>query len=154
MRIAVVNWSRRREGGAETYVAALMPDLVAAGHEVALWSESDAPEWLPHMALPDGVTTWCAATTGLEPALEALRSWRPDVLFAHGFSQARVEVAIPTIGPGVALVHNYHATCISGSKLFRRPVARPCDRALGPACLALYLPRGCGGRSPLSMLRA
>src|SRR5262249_58372418 len=28
-----------------------------------------------------------------------------------------------------------------------------CGRQLSPACLALYLPRGCGGSSPITMIR-
>jgi glycosyltransferase involved in cell wall biosynthesis len=54
----------------------------------------------------------------------------------------------------VFFAHNYHGTCISGSKCVSFPTHRPCDRRFGSACLAHYLPRRCGGLSPFTMIRS
>ena len=43
MRIAVVNWSRRRAGGVETYLGGVLPDLLRAGHDVAFCHEVGVP---------------------------------------------------------------------------------------------------------------
>jgi glycosyltransferase involved in cell wall biosynthesis len=153
MRIAVTTWNRRRIGGAETYIAGVLPDLVAAGHQVALWSECDEEKSLrPPIAIPEGGVEWCAETMGVDRSFEALRSWRPDVVFAHGVADVNLEPRLVSIAPAVMLMHNYHATCVSGTKSFCLPVHRPCARRFGVACLALYLPRRCGGLNPLSMI--
>ena len=52
----------------------------------------------------------------------------------------------------LVLLHAYHGTCISGSKAFGFPSPQVCTRALGPGCLVNYLPRRCGGWSPLTMV--
>jgi hypothetical protein len=83
MRIAVANWSRRALGGAEGYLGIVIPELARAGHEVALWSELDQPADRELIRLPEGAPEWCAAEMGTGPALEALRAWRPDVVFTH-----------------------------------------------------------------------
>src|SRR5438132_13238328 len=46
--------------------------------------------------------------------------------------------------PVVKFMHGYLGTCIGGEKRFGFPVAQPCDRSFGGACLALYGPRHCG----------
>ena len=45
-------------------------------------------------------------------------------------------------------MHGYFGTCIGGQKRFGFPVAQPCDRRFGVACLALYAPRHCGELAP------
>jgi glycosyltransferase involved in cell wall biosynthesis len=57
------------------------------------------------------------------------------------------------LAPSVFFAHDYNGTCISGSKSFKYPVVEPCDRRFGPACLAHYYPRRCGGLSPVTMFR-
>ena len=52
----------------------------------------------------------------------------------------------------LVLLHAYHGTCISGSKAFGFPSPQICTRPLGPGCLVNYLPRRCGGWSPLTMV--
>ncbi|HEX2190396.1 MAG TPA: glycosyltransferase family 4 protein [Longimicrobiaceae bacterium] len=153
MRIAVVNWSRRALGGAETYLAGILPDLVAAGHEVAFWSEQDQPWNRERIPLPDGVPEWCVAEVGLERALEGLRAWAPDLAFVHITTGPETEAAVMEVAPAVLLAHGYYGTCISGAKTHKSPVPTPCSRPLGWQCLLHYYPHRCGGLSPLTMLR-
>jgi glycosyltransferase involved in cell wall biosynthesis len=46
------------------------------------------------------------------------------------------------------MLHGYFGTCVSGQKAHAFPRASPCSRTLGPACLALYVPRRCGQLRP------
>ena len=46
---------------------------------------------------------------------------------------------------------SYTGTCISGGKTQTRPAVVPCDRTFGWPCLMQYFPKGCGGRSPVTM---
>jgi len=153
MRIAVLNWSNRRFGGTGTYLSAIVPRLRRAGHDVALWHEVDSPLDCASIATSPDVPTWSVQRLGLDPAVDALRAWRPDVLYAHGFVDPGVEARTLDVAPAVFFAHGHHGTCISGSKTVRHPEIRPCERTFGPACLAHYFPRGCGGRSPVTMLR-
>jgi len=57
------------------------------------------------------------------------------------------------VAPGVIFAHDYHGTCISGTKTIRAPTARCCERTFGPSCLVQYYPRHCGGWSPVTMVQ-
>jgi glycosyltransferase involved in cell wall biosynthesis len=153
MRILVGNWGRRLAGGTETYLGQVMSRLAARGHEIGFCFEADEPEGRPLIPLPSS-----ALSAQLRPdtasAIDVLRSWRPDVIYAHGFLDPEVEAQVLGIAPAVFVAHSYYGTCVSGEKTHKFPVVRPCSRVFGVACLALYFPRRCGGLSPISMLTA
>ena len=137
----------------ESYLGSILPELASAGHEVAFWHEGDEPMNREQIPLPAGVPSWSVADAGHVVALDALKSWRPDLLYSHGLLDPRVEAATLAVAPAVFFAHNYYGTCVSGTKTFRLPVARPCERTFGAGCLAHYYPRRCGGWSPRTMLR-
>jgi glycosyltransferase involved in cell wall biosynthesis len=153
VRIAVVNWSRRRVGGVEGYLADVIPALVAAGHDLIFWFEMDRPVDRNAIPLPDGVSAICADTRGTDAAIADLRAWKPDLLYLHVLDDPDVERKVLDIAPSVLFLHGYYGTCISGSKTFKRPVVTPCSRQFGWPCLVHYFPHGCGGRSPVTMIR-
>lgn len=152
MRIAVVNWTGRMAGGAEAYIGFVAPALVRGGHEIGLWTETDQP--LDRQPLnPSIAARWCADELGHAEAMRQLRHWGPDVIFTHGVLDPEVERRMQAIGPAVLMGHNYHGTCISGRKSMMFPAPRPCTRPLGPACLAIFYPRRCGGLHPVTTKR-
>ena len=153
MRVAIANWSSRRVGGIEEYVAMLIPALHKAGHAVAFWHELDAPKDRGRIDVPLGVPDICAADSEVGPSLQALRDWRPDLIYVQGLTDVAVEGRLLEIAPSALFVHSYAGTCISGGKAFTRPEIVPCDRVFGWQCLAHYFPHGCGGRSPVTMWR-
>jgi len=153
MRIACVNWSRRRVGGIETYLESVLPLLRAEGHDVAFWAEHDAPADRAELRVPAGTVTWCAGTQGLEASLAGLAGWNPAVVFVHGLTDPAIERRIVGLGASAMLAHTYYGTCISGGKTLTFPVPVPCSRVFGPACLAYFYPRRCGGLSPLTLVR-
>jgi glycosyltransferase involved in cell wall biosynthesis len=55
-----------------------------------------------------------------------------------------VDRALIARWPVIKFMHGYFGTCIGGQKRHGFPVAQPCDRPFGRACLALYGPRHCG----------
>src|SRR6266851_1507151 len=116
MRIAIVNWSSRKVGGAEAYLDLIIPELLNAGHQGAFWHENDEPASREQIALPEAVATWCVAEIGAENTLGKLRRWSPDVIYAHGLLDPRLESSILEIAPAVFFAHSYYGTCISGSK--------------------------------------
>jgi glycosyltransferase involved in cell wall biosynthesis len=71
----------------------------------------------------------------------------------HGLADVNFEGRIPPIAPSVFYAHNHYGQCISGTKCFQRPQRTPCTRKFGAACLAQFLPRGCGGRNPIQMFK-
>jgi glycosyltransferase involved in cell wall biosynthesis len=153
LRIAILNWTNRWFGGTGTYLSTLMPALQAAGHDCALWHEVDRPSEHSVLPVPAAAPVWSVSTLGLQGAVDALREWRPDLLYAHGLLDPSVEERALDVAPAVLFVHDYYGTCISGSKTLTKPVVTPCSRAFGWQCLAQYYPRRCGGLSPVSMVR-
>jgi glycosyltransferase involved in cell wall biosynthesis len=134
-------------GGVETYLRAVLPRLAASGFELAVLAEHGRPTD-EVLAYCPGVPVW----KGDRPALAEVDRWRPDVVYAHGLGDPRFELALAERFPTVFFAHNYHGTCVSGTKCHTRPGYESCGRALGLGCLAAYFPRGCGGRNPLTML--
>jgi hypothetical protein len=132
LRIAVVNWSRRQVGGTETYLANVIPGLARRGHSVSLWHEIDRPANREPIELPPGVPSWCVEQLGSERALEALREWRPDLIYTHSLLTPRLEAQTLHIAPAVFFAHAYYGTCISGTKTHRYPQTVPCGRSFGP----------------------
>lgn len=153
MRIAIANWSRRRVGGTETYLDSIIPELHRRGHAVAFWSETDQPEDREPVMLPPGGVHFNVASTGLQGALDALRRWAPDVVYAHGFLEPRVESQVQTIAPAIFFAHNFYGTCISGHKARRLPTLSPCSARFGLGCFLHFYPHRCGGWSPSSLLK-
>ncbi|HEX6183921.1 MAG TPA: glycosyltransferase family 4 protein [Pyrinomonadaceae bacterium] len=153
MRIAVVNWSRRKAGGTETYLGSILPGLARRGYSISLWHEIDRPVNREPIELPPGVPSWCVEHLGPKKALDALREWKPDLIYTHSLLTPGLEAETLRVAPAVFFAHAYYGTCISGTKTFKVPDMRPCGRRFGPACLAHYYPRRCGGLSPLTMLR-
>jgi glycosyltransferase involved in cell wall biosynthesis len=152
-RVAFVNWTRRQAGGVETYVDFLLSAVAATGCQVALWTEQDHPVERDCVTVPEGATEWCAALDDPERSLEALRRWSPSALLVHGVADPVVEARLLAIAPAVFVAHTYTGTCISSRKTLTFPQPRPCDRVFGPACLALFYPRRCGGLHPVTMIR-
>jgi glycosyltransferase involved in cell wall biosynthesis len=153
MRIAIVNWSRRRVGGVETYLNTIIPELSRAGHEIGFWHEVDEPVDRGQIGLPDETSAWCVAAVGVERALAALRDWQPSVIYTHKLSDPELERQVLNLAPSVFFAHDYNGTCISGDKTFKYPTVRPCSRRFGWQCLMHYFPHRCGGLSPITMFK-
>ena len=151
MRIAVLNWTVRRVGGTETYLAGIVPALQRRGHETAFWHEVDRPADREVMHFTGDTPVWSAAALGAKQALAALQAWRPDVLYAHGLLDPDLEARTLDIAPAAFFAHAYYGVCISGSKAFSAPTRIPCNRPFGPACLLQFYPRRCGGLNPVTM---
>jgi len=153
MRIAFVNHSRRKVGGVEVYLDAVIPALAGAGHEVACLFETDPPSSRETISVPAGTPTWVMDELGISGSVAALNAWNPDICFTHGLQSTELEDAIVEIGNAVRYIHDYYGTCISGNKtVLHNGVAVPCERKFGPACLLHYFPERCGGRNPLTMI--
>ena len=151
MRIAIVNWSSRKAGGAESYIDRVIGGLRCAGHEMALFCEMDQPAGRVPINLPRKAHLWRVSKMGLEPAISALRGWCPDVIYGHGLVDPGIEARTLEVAPAIFFAHNYYGTCISGSKTFKYPVFRPCSRRFGWQCLMHYYPHRCGGLNPVVM---
>jgi glycosyltransferase involved in cell wall biosynthesis len=150
MRIGVVAHSAVRAGGVETYLAGVIPALAGRNHDVGTWFESTVAGMAP--VSPAVAPRWVAASDLRDP-LGPLRAWRPDVVYLHGLRSDALERQLLDLAPVVFFAHSYYGACISGEKSIRFPAPSPCDRRFGPACLAHYMTRGCGGLSPLTMVR-
>ena len=151
-RVAIVSHSRARVGGVETYLAAIVPALRRAGHEVGCWFETAGDGADPVIGPAAGVVSWVASANP-DRGVADLAAWKPDIVYGHGVVSPAHERATLQLAPAVFFAHSYYGACVSGTKSFRFPVLRTCDRVLGPGCLAHYYPRRCGGWSPITLAR-
>jgi glycosyltransferase involved in cell wall biosynthesis len=150
MRILIATHHLGIVGGIEKYLQSALPRLIGAGFEVAILGEQgDAGSGIA--ASCPGAALWTADGKSAAAVLSEVGDWRPDVVYAHGLHDPQLERALADRFPTVLFAHTYHGTCVSGTKCRSRPEHRPCRRTLGLACLALYLPCGCGGRNPFTM---
>ena len=153
VRIVITNWNRRKVGGIETYLSNMIPELRRAGHTLAFWSELDQPADRERIPLPPEAPAWCVSELGVQATLAALRDWHPDLIYAHGLLDPKLEAQTLAVAPGVFCAHAYYGTCISGGKTFKFPVVTPCNRRFGWQCLIHYYPHRCGDWSPANMLQ-
>jgi glycosyltransferase involved in cell wall biosynthesis len=144
MRIACTNHHRQLTGGTESYLKRLIPELVRLGHSVSLWHEGSVAPGAGAIDAPE-----IFQVGPQSPQL--LKTWKPDLIYNNGLMHMDWEAALPLAAPVVHYAHNYYGTCISGEKTRKFPTPCPCDRIFGPACLAQYLPRRCGGMNPYTM---
>ena len=153
VKIALVSGNARVVGGIETYLRTVVPALRARGHRLAMFHETAAPEDRPWITDDPEIPRFCSGTLGAESWLARMREWAPDIVFNHGLADIGLEGRAGEIAPEVYFAHGYFGTCISGAKVRRWPETSPCSRRFGAACLALYLPRRCGGLSPATLWR-
>jgi glycosyltransferase involved in cell wall biosynthesis len=153
VRIGFVNTYSVKAGGVEHYLDRVIGDLHALGHEQALFCEYSLGRKLAQVALPEGVKRFAVDEMGREAAVSAFFAWNPEIVYAHGLDDPALEERLIGRVPSVYFPHNYNETCISSSKAHSFPLRRPCERTFGPACLALYFPRRCGGSDPRVMIR-
>jgi glycosyltransferase involved in cell wall biosynthesis len=152
MRLLVANYHAAPVGGVETYLRAVLPHLARSVTAVALLTRESAdpgPEGVP----VEGVEWLAAAGETPEAVVDTATRWRPDVVYTHGLGAPAFDAALAARFPTVAFMHNYGGSCASGLKRHAAPAAGPCDRPLGAGCLALWWPRQCGGRNPVTMLQ-
>lgn len=152
MRLLVANYHARPVGGVETYLRAVLPRLAAGAHTVGLLTREGGDPG--HDGVPvDGVEWLPDAGETPDALLATAERWQPDVIYTHGLGEPAFEARLAARFSTVAFMHNYGATCASGTKRHGAPYATPCARPLGAGCLALWIPRQCGGRNPVTMWR-
>jgi glycosyltransferase involved in cell wall biosynthesis len=152
MRILIAHEAAAGGGGVESYLASLMPALIARGHQLAFLHHNPRSEAGPTRLDGLGVPSVSVADEGLQAAAEWTRAWGPDVCFSHNMRPLDVDVRLAAEWPTVKMMHGYFGTCVSGQKAHAFPSVQPCTRTFGPACLGLYLPRHCGQLRPALML--
>jgi glycosyltransferase involved in cell wall biosynthesis len=153
MRVLIATQHLGIVGGVETYLRAVLPRLVAAGFDVGVLAESAGGCNAGILADCPGVPVWLAGGRPIGETVADVAGWGPGVVYSHGLSDPRLEAELVGRFPTILFAHNYHGTCVSGTKRYGLPVARPCGRRFGPGCLARYFPRRCGGLDPLTALR-
>jgi glycosyltransferase involved in cell wall biosynthesis len=154
MRIAIATEHMNRMGGTETYLSDIIPSMVQSGHEISVFVAGSLGSSADNiLSKAPGTNVFSVQEQGIEKSLSALRAWKPDLIYAHGMLDNNLETWTRQIAKTVFFVHVYHGMCVSGQKRFKYPIRRPCHRVFGAACLLHYHLRGCGGSSPVTMVR-
>ncbi len=153
MRILIANEALSGGGGVETYLATLVPALLAAGHEVGVLHDNPASEGGPQRIAPEGTWSTGVQDEGLDEAIARVRGFAPDACYSHNMRTLAIDARLVAEWPVVKFMHGHFGTCVSGQKAFGFPAIVGCTRSFGPGCLAHYLPRRCGQANPLVMMR-
>jgi glycosyltransferase involved in cell wall biosynthesis len=144
VRLLISNDGFEDPGGVQTYLEAIVPGLASRGHDVAMLYLDHVPA-MPSPETRQTLPHFSVGRDGLEQALAAVARWQPQMCYSNNMSDLGVDRRLLAIAPVVKFMHGYSGTCVSGLKMFGLPVPTPCHRKFGAACVALYLPRRCGG---------
>lgn len=153
MRILITTRHLGVVGGVEAYLRELLGLLAGSGHELAVGFEVAAPDGESILG-PDTTTPACllpADSPG--PLVDLIERWQPDVAVNQGLESGALEAVLADRVPTLLHAHAYDSVCVSGTRRHAWPARRDCTRPFGVGCLALYHPRGCGGRNPMTTLR-
>lgn len=151
MRILIANDGASDGGGVQAYLDAVVATLVARGHELALAFCTDSGPADASSPLQQ-LTRFHLAGPQADASFAALCRWAPDVCFAHNMHDLAAERRLASVARVVKFMHGYFGTCISALKTQAFPSPQACERTFGAACVALFLPRRCGGLSPVILL--
>ena len=143
MRILLANDGFGDAGGVQNYLDAVAAGLATRRHTLAILHRDAAPAPFA-AAATRALPQFSIAAEGIEPTLARVARWAPDLCFSHNMNVLDLDRALIARWPVIKFMHGYFGTCIGGQKRHGFPVARPCDRRFGVACLALYGPRHCG----------
>ncbi len=149
MKVLVATTHADVVGGVETYLRAVLPLLRERGVELAVAvahpAGSGQTTILDHC--PD---VPLFPVSDPESAVAAADRFRPDAVFTHDLPDPAADDALARRYPAVRYAHNYGGMCVSGTKCHAAAGWQACARPLGPACLAVYYPKRCGGWNPLT----
>jgi len=149
MKIILATNSGTVIGGIETYISTILPYLIREGHELLLVVSG---KWSSELTRKLEIRQVSIEDSGLEKVIEAIRNFGPDLFFDNGIQETALVDLLHESIPLHKFSHDYRDSCISGMKQFRRPF-RNCKEKFGKRCLLRYFPMGCGGRSPLTMVK-
>ena len=143
MRIVIANDGFSDLGGVQVYLDAVVSELKARGHALAMAYCTDGGGERVASALC-GLERFQVMGPDADRQFDAIRRWSPDLCYSHNMRQVAVDTRLMGLAPVVKFMHGYVGTCVSGHKLHAFPTPVACDRICGPACLALYFVRRCG----------
>lgn len=151
LHILVANDAGAAPGGVRSYIEAIVPALLGRGHRVT-FLQCDDQRSAGIAELPE-VESLRICELGLENVLRRVAAANVDVCLSNNMAAHDVEHALLDALPVVKFLHGYFGVCISAQKTTRFPNAEPCSRVFGPACLAHYFPRRCGGTNLVQLGR-
>jgi glycosyltransferase involved in cell wall biosynthesis len=152
MRILLANDGFGDAGGVQNYLDAVAAGLASRGHALAIVHRDATPAPFA-AAATRGLPQFSVPVDGIEPTLDRIARWAPDLCFSHNMNVLDIDRALIARWPVVKFMHGYLGTCIGGLKRHGFPMPQPCDRRFGVACLALYAPRHCGELKPGAFVR-
>src|SRR6185369_5867650 len=152
VRIAIIAAHQGVVGGAETYIARLLKELLARGHQLAFAFERAAqPEDSIDRGL-EGLVRWNLSAMTRSVFHERLAAFDADIVFLHGTENPALDFELTQRFRTVLFAHGFYGTCATGWRVHRIPQRQVCTRQFGAACLAVNYLRGCGARNPLKLL--
>ena len=152
MRILFLSQTSGLVGGTESYLRAIFDTYPSAHTFGLIHADTGLANELGILPSGSQVDSISVSRLGENKTTAWIRNWQPDVIVNNGLQKPRLMGQVVKLFPTLFFPHDYHSSCISGSKFTQRPLAE-CHEKLSPLCLLRYYPSGCGGLNPLRMLR-
>lgn len=151
MKILLVTNHLELVGGTEAIVSAIIPGLLATGHEVAVLNEApyDEAKSFLNFSNRKSIPIFDFSNLGLKKSIIRAKKWKPDVVYNNGILDFELENEILSNWPCFFYCHSTRGTCLSGTKFWKFPEPRMCEKSFGFACLLRYGLNRCGGKNPL-----
>src|SRR2546423_7481532 len=111
MRILLANDLFGDGGGVQSYLDAVAAGLATRGHTLAILHR-DATPAPSAAATTRGLPQFSVAVDGIEPTLDRVARWAPDICFSHNMDILAVDRALLARWPVVKFMHGYLGTCI------------------------------------------
>src|SRR5438552_18091872 len=99
MRILIISWSSRKVAGIEDYLTNLIPALQQSGHQLAFAYEVDDPQTRDRICLSANSPCWDLSKLGMQKTIQNMKSWNPDLIYAHGLLDPQFEAQFLDIAP-------------------------------------------------------
>ncbi|MEI6350638.1 MAG: glycosyltransferase family 4 protein [Verrucomicrobiota bacterium] len=154
MRILILNEAAAPVGGEMNhYVFGVAARLRASGDIVGLvHSREPKSEFRGTGYIFEHLRKMNASEVEVRTRLEAIvDDFKPDIVQIHGAPNLRLDPWLAARAPTVRWIHNHQFFC-SGQQMTHAWPRKPCQRAHGPACLALHALCGCGAPDPVRNL--
>lgn len=159
MRVLHVNQTMAQRGGVERYLARLVPEQVREGAEVRIFTGGGTPPGLsdsigaPIDEVPGAGSLATARPEHADRMLRLVRSFRPDIVHVHGWSDAVTLDVLLRTSRVVRTFHDHQSTCAGGAR-YLPALGKTCERAHGPACLVSAYATQCNLQAPRAVARS
>src|SRR5688572_30430308 len=117
MRILFANDGIGDAGGVQSYLDAVIPELIERGHELGFLHydhiKHDPVQSRRAPELRKAISYFGILDLGEERALAGVKSWKADLCFSHNMNRLDIERRLLNQMAVIKMMHGYFGSCVS-----------------------------------------